>query len=93
MMFAYVKSFYDAELNYPAEQYHAPFFGRSPPMVGMSFVRTPRGAASGAELGMTGFSGTTGGGAFPTPTTAQRVWRYTSLNPTPSKGDGFCSLP
>ena len=89
---SYDGQFFAPEFVYPPALFHAPFFTNAPGMVGIKYLKSPIDPLTGEEVGLTSFSLTTNGGAFPDPSTVQRGWRYISLNVDPSKGDPNCTF-
>ena len=89
---SYDGQFFAPEFEYPPALFHAPFFENAPGMVGIKYLKSPIDPVTGEEVGLTSFSLTTNGGAFPDPSTVQRGWRYISLNVDASKGDPPCTF-
>jgi hypothetical protein len=89
---SYDGQFFAPEFDYPPALFHAPFFTNAPGIVGIKYLKSPIDPLTGEEVGLTSFSLTTNGGAFPDPSTVQRGWRYISLNVDPSKGDPNCTF-
>jgi len=90
---AYQSRFFAPEFEYPPNLFFAPFFADAPGLLGVKYLQSPVNPATGEEVGLTSFSLTTNGGAFPDPSSVQRGWRYHSLNVDPSKGDANCTFP
>jgi hypothetical protein len=93
MAITYETSFNDPAFVYPPDEFHAPFFPRSPGIVGMKFLKSPTNPLTGQQLGLTALSLVTNGGAFPDASSVGRAWRYMSLNTTPTYNDAACSFP
>jgi hypothetical protein len=89
---SYDGQFFAPEFDYPSALFSPPFFTNAPGMIGIKYLKSPIDPATGQEVGLTSFSLTTNGGAFPDPATVQRGWRYISLNVDPSKGDPNCTF-
>ncbi|HUF51108.1 MAG TPA: hypothetical protein VMN60_09760 [Longimicrobiales bacterium] len=90
---SYDGSFFEPDFVYPPQLFYPPFFTSAPGLIGVKYLKSPINPATGQEVGMTGFSLTTNGGAFPDPSSVQRGWRYHSLSIDPGKGDANCTFP
>jgi hypothetical protein len=90
---AYDGTFFEPDFVYPPQLFFPPFFTNAPGMLGVKYLKSPTNPATGQEVGLTSFSLTTNGGAFPDPSSVQRAWRYHSLSVDPGKGDANCTFP
>lgn len=92
MGISYKDNFQAPDFIYPPTLFFPPFFTEAPGIVSMQYLKSPINPATGEEVGLTSFSLTTNGGAFPDPATVQRGWRYLSLNVDAGKGDPNCTF-
>jgi len=68
--------------------YQPPFFAGAG-FAGIKYLKTP--AINGAEVGMTVFTATTGGGQFSDPRNTQQLYRYLTGRTDPQLGDDMCN--
>src|SRR6185503_6975622 len=66
-------------------------FAAAPGFVGVKYLKSPINPATSQEVGLTMFSNTINGTAFPDPVGVSQLWRYLSGNLTTAAGDQTCN--
>jgi hypothetical protein len=90
MAYVYKANMSEPTWSYPANIFGAPF-APAPGMEGVKYLKSPTNPATGQPFGVTMFTNTTNGGAFPDRFTVQALWRLASNNL--DARDGSCNAP
>ena len=90
MGFVYKANFSEPTWSFPADIFGAPF-APAPGMQGVKYLKSPTNPATGRPYGISMFTNTTNGGAFPDRFGVQAMWRLASNNL--QSQDGSCNAP
>ena len=90
MGFVYSANMSEPTWSYPADIFGAPF-AAAPGFEGVKYLKSPTNPATGRPFGITMFTNTTNGGAFPDRVGPAALWRLASNNLRAQ--DGSCNAP